>query len=106
VQLPAELFLRAQLRARLGIWEVLAGPEIGLSGYARLRIRRIPSPWEDAREDALLSPVYVSIGASPLRFHLGRWVLSALEAAVGYSAFPSGTSWRLQVGLVGLGGTL
>jgi hypothetical protein len=106
VQLPAEAFVRAQLRARVGIWEAVAGPEIGVSGYAALRIRRIPSPLEDAREDALLSPVYVSMGASPVRLHLGRWVLSALEAQVGYSAFPAGSSWRLQVGLVALGGTL
>jgi hypothetical protein len=106
VSLPAEVFARARLRARMGFWEVGVGPEIGVSGFAKLRVRPIPAEGEDEKEAALLSPVYVAVGAAPLRFHLGRFFVSALECHVGTSSFPRSSAIRLHLGLLNVGGTL
>jgi len=82
-----------------------AGPELGVSGFAHVRVRVIPAEGEDPQEEALISPVYLALGVSPLRLHFGRFVVSALEVNLGTAFFRS-TSVRVQLGLLSIGGVL
>lgn len=101
---PMEGFVQAQLAARLGVWEAVVGPELGLSGYARLGTNSV-LPLEEVKrlEDQRFGPLYVGIGAAPLRFHVGPVLLSALELQLGTSLASPGSSVRMQFGLVRMG---
>jgi hypothetical protein len=104
---PLEGFLQAQLTARFGIWEASMGPEIGLSGFARLDPNRgFPTRELPNLEDTRISPLYVALSAAPLRFHLGRFSLSALELQVGTTAPSFGAVARVQLGLLRIGASL
>ena len=105
---PVEAFLQAQLTARLAFWEVSMGPELGLSGFARLDYPRRGYPTRDLTdlEDARLRPLYVAFSTAPLRLHLGRFVVSALEFQVGTPVPGPGASLRVQWGLLRLGASL
>lgn len=105
---PLEVFLQAQLTARLGFWEVSMGPELGVSGFARLDYPRRGYPTRDLPdlEDTRLSPVYVAFSTAPLRLRLGRFVVSALEFQVGTSVPSFGAALRVQLGLLRLGASL
>ncbi|OJT19752.1 hypothetical protein BO221_36040 [Archangium sp. Cb G35] len=100
ITLPLEVFLQARLRARVGPWEPSVGPELGLSGMSVLYRRIIPAEGEDPQEQSRLSPFYFAIGAAPLRFHFGRFTVSALEFHVGTVSFPHNSAVRLQLGLL------
>lgn len=101
---PMEGFLQAQLATRLGPWEAVVGPELGLSGYAKLNTNGV-LPLEELKdlENQRFGPLYVGIGAAPLRFHVGPMLLSALELQLGTSLAAPGSSVRMQLGLVRLG---
>jgi hypothetical protein len=105
---PLEGFLQAQLTARLGFWEASMGPELGLSGFARLDYPHRGYPTRDLAdlEDARLSPLYVALSAAPLRLRLGRFVVSALEFQVGTTVPSFGAVARVQLGLLRLGASL
>ncbi|MFL5354636.1 hypothetical protein [Archangium sp.] len=101
---PLEGFLQVQLSARIGIWEAALGPELGLSGFARLA-RRTLLPMQELKpiEDARFGPVYVAFGVAPVRLHFGRVVVSALELQLGTNTASMGSAIRTQLGLVRLG---
>ncbi|QRO01043.1 hypothetical protein JRI60_19400 [Archangium violaceum] len=105
---PLEGFLQAQLTARFGIWEASMGPEIGLSGFARLDYSNRGFPTQDLPnlEDTRISPLYVALDAAPLRFHFGRFLVSALELQVGTTAPSFGAVARVQLGLLRIGASL
>ncbi|WP_434381767.1 hypothetical protein [Melittangium boletus] len=104
---PLEVFVQAQLSARLGPWEPALGPELGVSGFAMLFRSRILVPGElGDLEDARLSPAYVAFVAAPLRFHFGPVTVSALELNLGTSVPSFGQAIRTQLGLVRLGWVL
>lgn len=104
VKVPVEAYLRAQLTTRIGVWEGAAGPEVGLSGFPHLIQRTLlPMPEFKEKEDARLGPVYLGIGVAPLRFHLGRFTLSALEFQLSTTALPIGVAVRTQLGLLDVG---
>ncbi len=104
---PLEAFLRAQLTFRLGNWEAVAGPEVGVSGFALL-VQRTVLPSEElfAREDERLGLLYVAFNAAPLRLRFGRFLVSALELQVGTAAPSMGSTLRVQLGLLRMGMTL
>lgn len=101
---PLEGFVQAQLSARIGIWEAEVGPEVGVSGFAKLQVPRL-LPWQEVRamEDERFGPVYVAVRAAPVRLHFGRFVASALELNLGTGVSSFGSAMRLQLGLLRLG---
>lgn len=107
VSVPLEVFAAVQLRARMGWWEVAAGPEVGVTGFARLlpAPRPFPTQGGNAEEQARLSPVYVGMGVSPLRMHFGRFTASALELRLGAASL-SDSAMRFDIGLLRVGVSL
>ncbi len=104
--LPLEGFVQVQLTAKVGPWEVAAGPELGLSGFGKLVDTPLPAEELDAIEEGLLGPAYVAFHAAPLRFHFNWLSVSALELSVGTSLSSPGTALRLHLGLLRLGVSL
>jgi hypothetical protein len=101
---PMEGFLQVQLSARIGLWEAVVGPEIGLSGFSKLSAQAtMPTEELRALEDERLGPVYVAFGMAPVRLHFGRVVVSALELQLGTNATSFGSAIRTQLGLLRLG---
>lgn len=105
MSMPLEVYLQARLTARLGIWEGAVGPEVGVSGMAVL-YPLVGDNDGGQREDELVGPVYVGLGAAPLRFHLGRVLLSALEFNFSASAPDTGSASGVRVTLLRVGVTL
>lgn len=107
VSVPLEVFATVQLRARMGWWEVAAGPEVGVTGFARLLTMPAPFPVPGGsnEEQARLSPVYVGMGVSPLRMHFGRVTASALELKLGAASL-SDSAVRFDIGLLRVGVSL
>ena len=105
---PLELFVRAQFSARLGPWEPAAGPELGVSGFNSLNPSESTWPQGEVRrlEDSRFGPAYLAFGASPLRFRVGRFGLSALQVRVGTPLPRPGSTLRVQLGLLSVGGWL
>ena len=103
---PLEGFIQVQLTAKVGPWEVAAGPELGLSGFGKLRNLPIPADELFEMEDERLGPAYAAFHAAPLRFHFNWLSVSALELSVGTSLASPGTALRLHVGLLRLGVSL
>jgi hypothetical protein len=103
--LPLEVYVQARLTARLGIWEGAVGPEVGVSGMATL-YPLLADNDGGVKEDELVGPVYVGIGAAPLRFHLGRVLLSALEFNFSASAPNVGSASGVRVTLLRVGVSL
>lgn len=101
--LPLEGFIQVQLVARLGFWEAAVGPELGLSGFAKLIAIPLPADELFAMEDSRLGPLYAAFGAAPLRFRFGWLSLSALELHVGTALSSPGTAIRVQLGLLRVG---
>lgn len=107
VSIPLEGFARARFVGRFGIWHPAAGPELGLSGFARLAPRSDALPDDlDALEAARLSPWYFGFSAAPLRFEWKRITVSALEVGLATTLGPPGAAFRLQLGLVNVGYSL
>jgi hypothetical protein len=108
VKFPLEVYAQFQLRARYGIWEAQAGPEVGWSGLARLPLRPglIPESGNSPQEEARLLPVYVAAAVSPLQLRFGWFLVSALEFHIGLTAWPVNSAVRYQVGLLRLGVSL
>ena len=107
ITVPLEAFATVQLRARMGWWEVAAGPEVGVSGFARLMTapKPFPLPGGTDEEQDRLSPVYVGMAVSPLRMHLGHFTASALELRLGTSSWLD-SAIRFDVGLLRVGVSL
>jgi hypothetical protein len=101
---PLEGFLQVQLSARVGIWEAVVGPELGLSGFAKL-VTPVLLPLQEARalEDERFGPVYVAFTAAPVRLHFGRVVASALELQLGTNMPSPGSAIRMQLSLLRVG---
>lgn len=104
--LPLEGFIQVQLSARVGFWEVAAGPELGLSGFGRLIDIPLPADELFELEDERLGPAYAAFHAAPLRFHFNWLSVSALELSVGTALSSPGSAIRLHVGLLRLGVSL
>ncbi|QRN98127.1 hypothetical protein JRI60_03365 [Archangium violaceum] len=109
VTLPLEAYGRVQLVAKVGPWSPALGPEVGVSGFTRLR-RSIESPsyprgLSGALQDRM-GPFYAGITLAPLRFVLGPLTLSAAELQTATPLKDPGSALRLQVGLLYLGGVL
>ncbi|MCY1078716.1 hypothetical protein [Archangium lansingense] len=107
VTVPLEVFATVQLRARMGWWEVAAGPEVGVSGFARLMTLPEPFPRAGAtdEEQTRLSPVYVGMGVSPLRVNLGHFTASALELRLSTGSLQD-SAIRFDIGLLRVGVSL
>jgi hypothetical protein len=105
---PLEAFARVQLSFRLGVWEPAAGPELGVTGFTQLPPSDLTWPQGRVRqyEDERFGPAYLAFGASPLRLRLGQFSVSALQVRVGTSLPQPGTTLRVQLGLLSLGGWL
>jgi hypothetical protein len=107
VTVPLEVFATVQLRARMGWWEVAAGPEVGVSGFARLVAlpKPFPLPGGTNDEQDRLSPVYVGMGVAPLRVNLGHFTASALELRLSTGSL-SDSALRFDIGLLRVGVSL
>ncbi|MFY0565969.1 hypothetical protein ACN28E_19280 [Archangium lansingense] len=106
-QLPLEGFLRVQLGAKLGFWQPAGGLELGLTGFnQRLYTPVLPDNQLEPLEDETLGPAYGSFTMSPARFQVGRFQLSALQLHLGTGLKTPGSSVRVQLGLVSIGGWL
>ncbi|QRK10977.1 hypothetical protein JQX13_13430 [Archangium violaceum] len=104
---PLEVYARALLSTRLGVWRPAVGPELGLSGAPIVIPPRGGFPEDHSRQQASqLGPVYVALHAEPLRFSFRRFTVSALALQWGTSLAAPGASLRLQLGLVHLGVSL
>ena len=105
---PLEGYLHAQLQGHFGAWRPAAGPEVGVSGFARPHLVTTgrPDGGIGTRREDSLGLGYLAFAASPLRFELGRWTLVALEGHIGASFPPLGGAVRAQLGLVQIGFTL
>jgi hypothetical protein len=105
---PLELYVRAQFSARLGIWEPAVGPELGVSGFNRLNGSASVWPQGEAQglEARRFGPAYLAFGASPLRFHVGRFSLNVLHVRVGTPLPTPGSALRVQLGWLSVGGWL
>jgi|SRR6218665_162535 len=102
--IPMEGFLQIQLSARIGPWEAVVGPELGLSGFSKLETQTlVPMQQLKDLEDERFGPVYVAFAAAPVRLHFGRVVVSALELNLGTNASSFGSAVRAQLGLLRLG---
>lgn len=101
---PLEGFVQVQLAARIGIWEAVVGPELGVSGFAKL-VGDATLPTKELRdvEDSRFGPAYVAFNMAPVRLHFGRVVVSALELQMGTNAKVIGSTIRTQLGLLRLG---
>ncbi|HLL53531.1 MAG TPA: hypothetical protein VK447_08300 [Myxococcaceae bacterium] len=107
VSVPVEGFGQAQLTARFGNWEAAVGLELGVTGFARLIPPVRSRSYEMlAFEEQRLTPLYLLVGAAPLRWHFGRFSVSALEVHLGSSLPSLGAALRMQVRFVGVGVTL
>jgi hypothetical protein len=104
--LPLEGFVQVQLTAKVGVWEVAVGPELGLSGFGKLVDLPLPADELFAMEDERLGPAYAAFHAAPLRFHFNRFSVSALELSLGTSLSSPGAALRLHFGLLRLGVSL
>ncbi|MBX5484781.1 MAG: hypothetical protein IRZ16_23405 [Myxococcaceae bacterium] len=104
VSLPLEVFARARFVAEVGPWLPAVGPELGVSGLARLSPRSDRLPYDlDNEEAKRLSPFYAGIDAAPLRFGFGHFVLSALEIGLGAALGPPGGAVRTRITLLQVG---
>jgi hypothetical protein len=102
---PLEVYARALLTARLGVWRPSVGPELGLSGIAVVAPARdgYPADYRDSRAERI-GPAYIGLHATPLRFAFSRFTVSALELQWGTHLVPEpGSLLRLQVGLLHVG---
>jgi hypothetical protein len=106
VRFPLEAYGLMHVAARIGVWEATLGAEVGVSGFARLFRPRIPAEDESILEYSRLSPVYLALGAAPLRFRYERAVVSLLEFHIGSSSWFQGHAVRLHLGLLRVGFTL
>jgi len=104
---PLELYARALLAPRLGVWTPAVGPELGFSGLPIVFPPRggFPSGHADL-EAAQLGPFYVAMHAAPLRFSFLHFTVSALELHWGTTLNAPGAMVRLQLGVLRLGVTL
>lgn len=102
---PLEGFVRLQFRARMGFWEVQAGPEVGVSGMAHLVQfpTQLPTWGPFEQESGRLNPLYVAMSVSPAQFRYKWLLVSALEAHVGTSSWPVQSVLRYQLGLIRVG---
>lgn len=103
--MPLEVYAQARLSARLGIWEGLVGPEFGVGGMASLYPLLADNDGGNLEKD-MVGPWYFGFGAAPLRFHLGRVMLSGLEFNFGASGPALGASAVIRVTLLRVGVSL
>lgn len=104
---PLEAFGQARFAAAIGPWRPAAGLELGLSGFTELP-RYVGYPNDDrSYEQRRLYAPYVAFNTAALRFRASeRWTLSALELQLGATLVHPGAAFRLQLGLLRVGGTL
>ena len=105
---PAELFVQLQLHARIGPWDPVVGPELGVSGLTDLGWTRGTLP-DDlfVLEQARVGLWYAAFTAAPLRYcwRFERWSLttSLLAVTLGTTLSPPGASSRTELSFLQLG---
>lgn len=83
VDFPAAGFVGIGLAARVGRQEPTAGLEVGASGLIHAdAVPGAPAGASGLQNDRT-SPIYVAATASPFRFRLGRWRVSAADFRIG-----------------------
>lgn len=105
VALPADIYLRGLIKADIGYWSPAVGPELGFSGEWV-----DPGPRPSGLPNDVLqnerprrTPFYVAMHAMPLRFKIGRLVVSALEVQLATTVTPLAGVVRIQVGVLQVG---
>jgi hypothetical protein len=98
---PLEGFVTGQFLGRVGVWQPAVGLEVGVGGFATLRPTLVNELSD--HEDRRTGKFYLAISAAPLRFVLGRFVLSAAELQIGSPMLPLGVGMRQYLGLVRVG---
>ncbi len=108
-RVPLEGYGRAQLVASFGVWKPALGPEVGVTGFTRsMRLFEgtgYPDVYVSLAEQTM-SPVYVALSASPLRFQFNRFTVSAAEVQVGMPVPHLTSALRVQLGILHVGGRL
>jgi len=99
-----EVFGQVQLRTRLGPWEPVVGPELGLSGLTAIGWNRGGLP-EDVyiQEQQRVGGLYVGVTLAPLRFRWSTFTASLAEVSIGTTLSPPGATSRVRLGLLSLG---
>ncbi len=108
-RVPLEGYGRAQLVAPFGAWRPSIGPEVGVTGFTRYMRLYEGSGYPDAiinHVEETMSPVYVALSASPLRFQFSRFTFSAAEIQVGATVPHLTSALRVQLGILHLGWSL
>lgn len=103
-----DVYLRGDMIANVGPWTPTLGPEIGLSTLGS-QFFRYPAPFPDdltVLNEKKLSPLYMALVVSPLRFCFSRVTVSALELSLGAPINGIGSVVRFQLGVLHVGGTL
>lgn len=101
---PLEGYARVGFATKVGPWEPLLAPELGLSGLMGFAPPLPMRPTDfAARENALTGVFYVAFHTELLRFRLGRVVVSAAAVDVGTSLSAAGTVLRLQLDYLTVG---
>ena len=103
-----DIYGRGEMIANVGPWTPTLGPELGITTLGRHFFRynsTFPDDLTNLNEKKL-SPFYVAIVATPIRFCFSRVTLSALELSLGAPVNGFGTTARFQLGLLHVGGTL
>lgn len=98
---PLEAFITGQFLGRVGAWQPAVGLELGVGGFATLRPTLVNELSD--HEDRRMGKLYLAVSAAPLRFVLGRFVLSAAELQIGSSMPPLGVGMRQYLGMVRVG---
>ncbi len=103
-----DVYGRSEMIANMGPWTPTLGPELGITTLGR-HFSRYDSTFPDdltTLNEKKLSPFYVALVVTPIRFCFSRVTLSALELSLGAPVNGFGTTARFQLGLFSVGGTL
>ena len=103
-----DVYWRGEMIANVGAWTPTLGPEFGVSTLGRHFIH-VESPYPNDLTDlheTKLSPFYLALVATPLRFCFSRFTVSAFELSLGAPVAGIGTVARFQLGILHVGGTL
>lgn len=103
-----DVYGRGEMLANIGPWTPTLGPELGVTSLGR-QFTRVGEPFPDEHTSLLetkLSPFYIALVATPIRFCFSRFTVSALELSLGSPVTGIGSIARFQLGILHVGGTL